>query len=98
MTFGADNASEKAREIACVGNIVGDRVPDLTPANSKVCTGFRSASREVSESGRDGSATAVVAAFELLALSMAIATEPSVTTAINIAIVLMSTPIVNLLV
>jgi len=27
VTFGADDASEKAREIACVGHIVGDRVP-----------------------------------------------------------------------
>src|ERR1700722_13540447 len=48
------------------------------PANSRVCAGFRSASREVSDSGRDGSATAVVAAVELLALSNAFAPETSI--------------------
>ena len=40
----------------------------------------------VSESGRDGSATAMVAAVELLALSKAFAPETSATTAIKIAI------------
>jgi hypothetical protein len=43
--------------------------------------------RGLGESGRDGSATAIVAAFELLALSMAIAPETSGTTAIKIAII-----------
>jgi hypothetical protein len=51
----------------------------------------------VSESGRDGSATAVVAALELIALSMAIAPEASGTSAINIAIIFISTPIVRIL-
>src|SRR5947199_4176552 len=58
------------------------------PANIKVCSGFRSASRVVSEPGRDGSATAIVAAVELLALSKANAPETSATTAIKIAIFL----------
>jgi hypothetical protein len=51
----------------------------------------------VSESGRDGSATAIVAAVELLALSMAIAPEASGTTAIKIAIIFISTPLMNIL-
>ena len=44
----------------------------------------------VSESGRDGSATAIVAAVELLALSKAFAPEISATTAIKIAIIFIS--------
>jgi hypothetical protein len=60
------------------------------PTNTKVCAGFRSASRVVSESGRDGSATAIVAGVELLALSKAFAPEASAKTAIKIAIILMS--------
>src|SRR4029077_12454406 len=67
------------------------------PANSRVCAGFRSASRVVSESGRDGSATAVVAAVELLVLSMATAPEASRTNAINSDIIFISTPIVRIL-
>src|SRR5579863_4552405 len=47
------------------------------PANTKLCAGFRSASRAVSESGRDGSATAFVTAVELLALSNAFTPETS---------------------
>src|SRR5580658_7608517 len=60
------------------------------PANTRVCAGFRSASRVVSESGRDGSATAIVAAVELLALSKAFAPETSATTAIKIATIFIS--------
>src|SRR5579859_7159260 len=55
------------------------------PTNIRVCAGFRSASRVVSESGRDGSATAIVAAVELLVLSKAFAPETSVPTAIKTA-------------
>jgi hypothetical protein len=44
----------------------------------------------VSEAGRDGSATAIVAAVELLALSRAFAEETSATTAIKIAIIFIS--------
>jgi hypothetical protein len=53
----------------------------------------------VPKSGRDGSATAMVAAVELIALSKAFAAETSGTTAIKIAIILKSiSPIVNILV
>jgi hypothetical protein len=52
----------------------------------------------VSESGRDGSATAIVAAVELLALSKAYAPETNAATAIKIAILFISTPIVNILI
>jgi hypothetical protein len=44
----------------------------------------------MSESGRDGSATAIVAAVELLAFSKAFAPEPSATTATKIAIIFIS--------
>src|SRR5579872_4962442 len=47
------------------------------PANSKVCAGFRSASCEVSDSGRDALATVFVAAVELPALSNAFTPETS---------------------
>ena len=59
---------------------------------ARVCSGFRSASRVVSESGREESATAIVAAVELLALSKAFAPETSATTAIKRAITLLSSP------
>jgi hypothetical protein len=52
----------------------------------------------VSESGRDGSATAIVAAVELLALSKANAPETSATTAIKIAIFFISIPLLVILV
>src|SRR4030081_1101906 len=68
------------------------------PTNTKVSAGFRSASRVVSESGRDGSATALVAGVELLALSKAYAPETNAATAIKIAILFISTPIVNILI
>jgi hypothetical protein len=45
----------------------------------------------VSESGRDGSATAIVAAVELLALSKAYAPETNAATAIKIAMLFIST-------
>ena len=64
VTLGADDAGEEPREIACVGDIVGNLVPDLMPANTKVCAGFRSASRVVSESGREESATAAASAAD----------------------------------
>src|ERR1700685_2206082 len=63
------------------------------PANNKVSAGFRSASRAVSESGRDESATAMVAAVELLALSEAFAPETSATTAIKVTIIFIPTPV-----
>jgi hypothetical protein len=44
----------------------------------------------VSESGREESATAIVAAAELLALSEAIAPEASATTAIKVAMIFTS--------
>src|SRR5437016_12231825 len=68
------------------------------PTNTKVSVGFRSASRVVSESGRDGSATAIVAAVELLALSKAYAPETNAATAIKIAILFISTTIVTILI
>jgi hypothetical protein len=52
----------------------------------------------VSESGRDGSATAIVAAVELPAFSRAFAPETSATTAIRMAVIFISTPIVDILV
>src|SRR5258706_1125003 len=68
------------------------------PTNTKVSAGFRSASRVVSESGRDGSATTIVAAVELLAVSKAYAPGTHAATAIKIAILFISTPIVNILI
>jgi len=76
VTRGADDVSEETREIACVGDIVGNLVPRFNATNTKVSAGFRSASRVVSESGRDGWATAIVAADELLALSKAYGFTP----------------------
>jgi hypothetical protein len=50
----------------------------------------------VSESGRDGSATAIVSAVELLALSKANAPEISATTAIKIAMIFISIPLLDI--
>src|SRR5438552_8643521 len=66
------------------------------PANTRIFIGFRSASRVVSESGRDGSATAIVAAVELLAFSKAFAPETSATTAIKIAVIFLSIPLLDI--
>jgi hypothetical protein len=52
----------------------------------------------VSESGRDESAIAIVAAVELLASSKANAPETSATTAIKIAIIFISIPLLDILV
>src|SRR5256885_12157858 len=66
--------------------------------NLGFCAGLGSAPLVVSGSGRKGWATAIVAAVELLALSKAFTPETSARTAIKIAIIFISTPIVNILV
>src|SRR5215470_10319520 len=67
------------------------------PANSRVCAGFRLTSCAVSDSGRDGSATAIAAGLESLGLSIAITPEANETTAINMVTSFISAPTVNAL-